>query len=169
MLLNCGIGEDCWESLSCKENQPVNLKGSQSRIFIGRTDAEDETPVLWPPDAKNWLIWKDPDAVEDWRREKKEMTEDKMVGWHHWLDGLELHSGSWRWTGKPGMLQSMGSQRVGQDWATEPNWFRSNLTLTQPCTVLFPSCKRTYSVHPKIKVTYTHTLASFFPFPFPNL
>ena len=74
--------------LDCKEIQPVHPKGDQSWVLIGRTDAEAQTPILWPPDAKNWLIWKDPDAGKDWRREKR-MTEDEMVGWHHWLDGHE--------------------------------------------------------------------------------
>ena len=76
--------------LDFKEIKPVNLKGNQSWIFIGRTDAEAETSILWPPDAKNWLIWKDPDAGKDWRQEEKGATEDEMVGWHHWLDGHEL-------------------------------------------------------------------------------
>ena len=75
--------------LDCKEVQPVHPKGDQSWIFIGRTDAEAETPLLWPPNAKTWLIGKDPDAGEDWRREKG-MTEDKMVGWHHWFNGHEF-------------------------------------------------------------------------------
>ena len=73
--------------VDCKEIQPVHPKGDQSLIFIGRTDAEAETPILWPPDAKNWLIWKDPDAGKDWRQEEKGTTEDEMVGWHHWLNG----------------------------------------------------------------------------------
>ena len=76
--------------LDSKEIKPVNLKGNQSWIFIGRTDAEPETPILWPPDAKNWLIWKDPNAQKDWRCEEKRTTEDVMVGWHHWLDGHEF-------------------------------------------------------------------------------
>ena len=76
--------------LDCKEIQLVHPKGNQSWIFIGKTDAEVETPVLWPPDAKNWLIWKDPDAGKDLRWEEKEMTEDEMVGWHHWLNGHEF-------------------------------------------------------------------------------
>ena len=67
-------------SLDCKEIQPVHPKGNQPWIFIGRTDAEAETPILWPPDAKNWLIDKDPDAGNDWRQEEKRMTEDEMVG-----------------------------------------------------------------------------------------
>ena len=76
--------------LDCKEIKPVHPKGNQSWIFIGRTDAEAETPVLWPPDAKNWLIWKDPDVGKDWRQEEKGMTEDEMVGWHHQLNGHEF-------------------------------------------------------------------------------
>ena len=76
--------------LDCKVIQPVHPTGDQSWIFIGRTDAEAETLVLCPPDAKNWLIGKDPDAGKDWRREEKGMTEDEMVGWHHWLNGHEF-------------------------------------------------------------------------------
>ena len=76
--------------LDCKEIQPVHPKGNQSWIFIGRTDAEAEAPILWLPDAKGWLIRKHPDARKDWRQEEKGPTEDEMVGWHHWLDGHEL-------------------------------------------------------------------------------
>ena len=76
--------------LDCKEIQPVYPKGNQSWIFIGRTDAEAETSILWPPDAKNWLIGKDPDAGKDWMQEEKRTTEDEMVGWHHWLNGHEF-------------------------------------------------------------------------------
>ena len=76
--------------LDCKEIQPVHPKENQSWIFVGGTDAEAETPMLCPPDAKNWLIGKDPDAGKGWRQEKKGITEDKMVGWHHRLDGREL-------------------------------------------------------------------------------
>ena len=73
--------------LDCKEIQPVHPKGDQSWIFIGRTDAEAETPILWPPDSKSWLIGKDPDAGRDWGQEEKGVIEDEMVGWHHRLDG----------------------------------------------------------------------------------
>ena len=78
--------------LDNKEIKPVNPKGNQPWIFFGRTDAEAETPILWPPDVKCWLIWKDPDVGKDWRREEKGMTEDEMVGWHHWLNGHEFES-----------------------------------------------------------------------------
>ena len=97
--------------LDCKEIQPVHPKGNQSWIFIGRTNAEAETPILWPPDdVKNWLIGKDPNAGKDWRREKKGTTEDEMFGWHHGHYWVWVGSRSWWWTGKPGVLQSMGSQ-----------------------------------------------------------
>ena len=76
--------------LDCKQIQPVNPKRNQPWIFIGRTDAEAETPILWSPDVKNWLIWKDLDAGKDWRWEEKGMTEDEMVGWHHWLVDMSL-------------------------------------------------------------------------------
>ena len=76
--------------LHCKEIQPVHRKRNQSWIFIGRTDVETETPVLWPPDVKSWLIGKDPDAQKDWRQREKGKTEDEMVGWHHWLSGHEF-------------------------------------------------------------------------------
>ena len=76
--------------LDCKKIQPVLPKGNQSWIFIGRTDAEAETPKLWLSDVKNWLIWKDPDAGKNWRQEEKGMTEDETVGWHHRLDGHEF-------------------------------------------------------------------------------
>ena len=92
MLLNCGIGEDSWESLAedCKEVQPVHPQGNQSWIFTATTDAEAESAILWPPDVKNWLIWKDPSAGKDWRQEEKGTIEDEMVGWHHWLNGYEF-------------------------------------------------------------------------------
>ena len=107
--------------LDCREIKPGNPKRYQSWIFIGRTDTE--VPILWPPDAKNWIIWKDPDAGKDWRQEEKGMTEDEMVGRHHHQMDMSL-SKLWNWwrTGKPGVLRSMGSQRVGHNWATELNW-----------------------------------------------
>ena len=120
--------------LDCKEIQPVHPKWDQSWVFIGRTDAEVETPILLPPDAKSWLIWKDPDAGKDWGWEEKGKTKDEMAGWHHRLDGwVWLNSGSWWWTGRPGVLQFMGSQRVGHDWATEPNWTEENLAKFSWC------------------------------------
>ena len=117
MLLNC-VGEDSWES---KEIQPVHPKRNQSWIFIGRTDAEAETPILWPPDVKNWLIGKDSDAGKDWRWEKG-TTEAETVGWHHQsmdvslnkLEEFVMDREAWR-------AAVHGSQRVRHDWVTELN------------------------------------------------
>ena len=89
MLLNCGAGEDSWESLGQQEIKPVNPK-DHSWTFVGRTDAEAEMPILWPPDVKSWLIGKDPDAGKDWRQEEKGTTEDEVVWCHHRLDGHEF-------------------------------------------------------------------------------
>ena len=108
--------------LDCKEIQPVHHKGNQSWVFIRRTVTEAEAPILWPPDAKSWLIGKDPAAGKDWRQEEKGMTEDEMVGWHHQLNGHEFEYTPGVDDGQRGMLQSMGLLRVGHDWATEPNW-----------------------------------------------
>ena len=80
MLLNCGAGENSWESLRLQGDPPSSSKEDQSSVFIGRTNVEAETPILWPPDAKCWLIWKDPHAGKDWGQEKKERTEDEMDG-----------------------------------------------------------------------------------------
>ena len=97
-------------------------KGNLSWIFIGRTDAEAEAPILWPPDMKNWLIGKDPDAGKEWRQEEKRMTEDETVGCHHQLDGHEFEQALGVGDGPRSLacyIQSMGSQRVGYDWTTE--------------------------------------------------
>ena len=111
--------------LDCKEIKPVNPKGNQSWIFIGRTDAEAEAPILWPFDAKSWLIGKVPDAGKGWRQEKKEMTEDEMVEWHHRLDGREFKQA-------PGDGEGQGSLACCSPWGqkiqtqlsdwTELNW-----------------------------------------------
>ena len=103
--------------LDLKEIQPVHPKGTQSWIFIGRTDAEAEAPMLWSPDVKYWLIGKDPDAGKDWRQEEEGMTEDEMVGWHHWLNGHEFGDGQ----GSLACCSPWG-RRVGHDWVTELNW-----------------------------------------------
>ena len=111
--------------LDCKEIQPVHSEGDQPWVFFGRNYAKAETPVLWPPHAKSWLIGKDSDAGRDWGKEEEGTTEDEMAGRHHRLDGHEwvwVNSWSWCWTGRPSMLWFMGSQRVGHDWATELNW-----------------------------------------------
>ena len=107
--------------LDSKEIKPINPKRSQPWIFIGRTDAEVETPVLWPPDARSWLIRKGPGAGNYWEQEEKGTTEDEMVGWDYRLDWqwVWVSSGSWWWTEKPGVLQSMGSQK---SWTQLSDW-----------------------------------------------
>ena len=90
MLLNCGAGEDSWESMDCKEIQPVHPKGDQSWVFFGRTYFEAETPILGPLHAKRWLIGKDSDAGRDWEQEEKGTAVDEMAGWHHRLNGHEF-------------------------------------------------------------------------------
>ena len=113
--------------LDCKEIQPVHPKGDQFWMFIGRTDVEAEAAILWPPDAKSWLIGKDPDSGKDWAQEERGMTEDEMVGWYHWLNGHGFGwTGSQWWTRRPGVLWFLGFQRVGHDWATELNWTMIN-------------------------------------------
>ena len=110
--------------LDCKEIQPVHPKGDQSWVFIGRTDVEAETPILWLPDEKSWLIGKDPHAGKDRGQEEKETTEDKMGGWHHrhyghgfgWTSGVGDGQGGLAWSG------SWGSQRVRHNWVTELGW-----------------------------------------------
>ena len=125
MLLNCGVGADSWESLDCKEIQPVHPKEDQSWVFIGRTDAKAETPVLWPPHVKSWLTGKDSDAGGDWGQEKKGTTEDEMAGWHHWLDGNEFG-----WT--PGVGDGQGGLACCGSWGRKEadtteqlNWYYS--------------------------------------------
>ena len=112
----------CWRRLESpldsKEIKPVHPKGNQSWIFIGRTDAEAEAPILWPQDAKTWLTGEAPDAGKDWRQEEKGTTEVEMVGWHHRLNGHEFEQTPRDGEGQ-GSLQCVGSQRVNHDLATE--------------------------------------------------
>ena len=111
--------------LDCKEIQPVHPKGDQSWVFIGRTDAEAETPILCLPDANSWLTGKDPGAGRDWLEARGEGNDR---GWDGWMASptrwtwIWVNSGSWWWTGRAGLLRFMGSPRVGHDWATELNW-----------------------------------------------
>ena len=114
--------------LDCKEIQPVHSKGDLSWVFIGRTDAKAETPILWPPHAEGWLIGKDPDSGRDWRQEEKGTTEDEMAGWHHRLNGHEFE-----WT--PGVGDGQGGLACCNSWGhkesdtTEPlNWTELNWT-----------------------------------------
>ena len=122
MLSNCGVGEDSRKSLGLQGDPTSYPQGNQSWIFIERTEADAEIPIFWLPDAKNWLIRKDPDAGKDWRQEEKGKTE-----WNGWMASLTQWAWVWkidslgRWwrMGKPGVLQSMGSQRVGPNWVNE--------------------------------------------------
>ena len=111
--------------LDCKEIQPVHPKGDQSWVFIGGPDVKAETPILRPPHEKSWLTGKDSDAGRDWGQEEKGTTTDRWDGWMasrtRWT-WVWVNSGRWWWTGRPGVLQFMGSQRVGHDWVTEMNW-----------------------------------------------
>ena len=115
--------EETLESLlDYKEIQPVHPKGDQSWVFIGRTDVEAETPIFWPPHVKSWLIWKDPEVGKDWVQEEKGMTEDEMVGWHHWLNGHEFG-----WTlgvgdGQGGLACCGSWAHKESDTAERPNW-----------------------------------------------
>ena len=106
--------------LDCKEIQPVHPKGNQSWIFIGRIDVEAETPILWPPDVKNWLLGKDPDAEKDWRWEEKGTTEDETVWWHHRLDGHEFEQAPRVGDGQGSLACcSPWGRRVGHSWVTD--------------------------------------------------
>ena len=121
----------CWRRLlksplDWKEIQPVNPKGNQSWIFIGRTEAE--TPMLWPPDVKSWLIGKEPDAGQDWRQQEEGTTEDEMVGWHHWLNGHEFEQA-------PGVGDGQGSLPCCSPWGRKEsdttewlNWTELKMT-----------------------------------------
>ena len=128
MLLNCGVGEDSWESLGLQGDPTCPFWRRTALGFLWKDDAKAETPVLWPPHAKSWLIGKDSDAGRDWGQEEKGMTEDEIAGWHHWLDGRE--SG---WT--PGVCDGQGGLVCCDSWGgkkldmterlnrTELNWY----------------------------------------------
>ena len=108
-------------SLDCKEIKPINPKGNQSWIFIGRIDAEAEAPILWPPDMKNWFTGKDPDAGKDWRQEEKGKIEDETIGWHHWLDGHEFEQA-------PGVGDGQGSLACCSPWGSKSRTWLSGWT-----------------------------------------
>ena len=116
--------------LDCKEINLANPKGNQSWIFIGRTDAESETPILWPPDAKSWLIGKDPYAGKDWRQEDKGTTEDEMVGWHHWFDGHEFEQAL-------GVGDRQGSLACRGPWGLKESDTAEQLNWTELASKLF--------------------------------
>ena len=105
--------------LDCKEIKPVNPKGNQPWIFIGRTDAEVEAPIIWPPDVKSQFIKKDPDAGKDWRQEEKGKTEDKMVGWHHWLNGHEFEQALGDGEGQEAWCATVHGVTKSQTWLSD--------------------------------------------------
>ena len=111
-------------TLDCKEIQLVHPKGDQSWVFTGRTDVEAETPILWPPDGKNWLFWKDPEAGQDWSWEGKGTTEDEVAGWHHWLDGHEFE-----WT--PGVGDEQGGLACCNSWGYKESDVTEQLNWTE--------------------------------------
>ena len=157
MLLNCGVGQDSWETLDCKEIQPVHPKGIQSWMFIGRTDVEAETPILWLPDAKSWLIWKDPDAGKDWRQEEKGMTEDEMVGWHHQLTGHEFEQ-------TPGNGEGLGSLAYCSPWGCKildmTEWQNNNKMLEFYSFIIFQDVVAWYKHYRDVeynKISQTET------------
>ena len=128
--------------LDCKEVQPVHSKEDQSWVFIEGPDVEDETPILWPPDVKNWLIWKDPDAGKDWGQEEKVITEDEMVGWHHQHNGHVLG-----WT--PGVADGQGGLACYGSWDRKESDTTEQLNWTENIELLSLSL----SLH-----IYKHTL-----------
>ena len=125
MLLTCRVGVTLESPLDSKEIQPVHPKGNQSWIVFGRIDAEAEAPILWPPDAKSWLIGKDSDAGRDWGQEEKGMTEDEMAGWHHWLNGYEFE-----WT--PGVGDGQGGLVCCDSWGYKELDTTERLTWADP-------------------------------------
>ena len=139
--LNCGVGEDSWESLGLQEIQPVHSEGDQPWDFFGRNDAKAETAVLWPPHAKSWLIGKDFDAGRDWGQEEKGKTEDEMAGWQNWLDGCESE-----WT--PGVGDGQGGLACFDSWGRKESdtterliwldliWFSTRLLSHPGCHII---------------------------------
>ena len=144
--------------LDCKEIPPVHPKGDQSWVFIGRSDDEAETPIIWPPDAKNWLIRKDPDAGKDWRQEDKGMTEDEMVGWHHRIDGHDSGQALGAGDGQGSLVCcSPWGRRVGHNWATVLTWDPAH-TLIWLATPLWKYCYKTpQQVHPDWESQFSRT------------
>ena len=130
MLLNCGVEEETLESpLDCKEIQPVHSEGDQPWDFFGRHDAKAETPVLWPPHVKRWLIGKDSDAGKDWGQEEKGTTENETAGWHHWLDGCESE-----WT--PGVGDGQGGLACCDSWGHKESDTTEQLNWTEVLSII---------------------------------
>ena len=119
--------KDSWESLGLKEIQPVHSK-DQSWVFIGRTDVEAETAIFWPPDAKSWLVWKDPDAGRDWEQEEKGTIEDEMIGWHHWVNGHGFGQTPGVGVGQGGLSCCYSCGHNGSDTTERLNWTELKIT-----------------------------------------
>ena len=146
--------------LDCKEIKPVHSEGNQSRIFIGRTDAEAETPILWALDAKNWLTRRDPDAVKDWRQEKKGMTEDEMVEWHHWLSGHKFEQALEIGNGQGSLAFCSLSVCKESDTTEQLNWTQLNLLHQKNIPLYLTLHFRTFCSI----LSMTHIALSFFNF-----
>ena len=128
MLLNCGVGEDSWESLGLQGHPTSPSKGDQSWVFIGRTDVEAETLILWPPHVKSWLIGKDSDAGRDWGQEEKGTTEDEMAAWHHRIDGREFEWTLGAGDGQGGLECWVSWGRKESDTTERLKWTELNWT-----------------------------------------
>ena len=135
--------------LDCTEIQPVHPKGDRSWVFIGRTDAEAETPVLWPPHAKSWLIGKDSDAGRDWGQEEKGMTEDEMAGWHHWLEGHEFGWTSGVGDGQGGLACCDSRGHKESDMTERLNW--TEKVLNWKIRYIFKQTKKWSSIQIEIE------------------
>ena len=172
MLLNCGVGEDSWESLGLQGDPTIHPKGNQSWIFIGRTDAEAETPLLWPPDGKNWLIVKDHDAGKHWRQEEKGKTDDEIFQWHHWSYGHELEQA-------PGVGDGQGDLVCCSPWGCKEldmtewlNWTELNCFVTHVdfswglvLSCLPSLCSFSWQTHPHPQLKYhvhTHEIPNLY-------
>ena len=156
----CVVLEKTLEShLDCKEIQLVHSERDQFSVFIGRTYAKPETPILWPLHGKSWLIGKDPDAGKDWGQEKKGTTENEMAGRHQRLNGheFEWNSRSWWWTGRPGLLWFMGSKRVRHDWALD--WTDRTIKPSPLCTI--PEYNIVSCLHLHFKELYVHPYKNY--------
>ena len=142
MLVNCHSGKKIESPLDCKEVKPINPKGNQSWIFMGRIDPEAETPILWPPWCKKLTHLKRP-----WCWERLKAGEGDDRGWDGWMASptrwawVLVNSGSWWWTERPGVLRFMESQRVGDSWATELNWSSSDILHNFIISILVLTCK----------------------------
>jgi len=144
--------------LDCKEIQPVHSKGDQSWVFIGRTDAEAETPILWPPHAKSWLIGKDPNSGREWGQEEKGTTENEIAGWHHWLDAHEFGWSPGVGDGQGGLACAIHGVTKSRTWLrdwTELNWTESIYGFVAVCSLplilLFYSLLASYLRNPNRK------------------